>query len=266
MPSICVTTGSTVTPHWSLLTRQSLPPSASIVVIQRVPSGAKGKVCDLAACHVQYLVHPTAVWLHPHQNAYLGQLCRRIEPAILHPDGRADLIGAQIQRVGGVHAPHMLGALRSLRGGIGLWRRVDGPEHQRVHQRHGRQRRKHVAGRPEPVEQGFPLNGHLGLRLGLAAGGQRAGTVGAAKPAIHKQGHLGPTVTDAMNNIKRNSTSPMRISFFPLQRELIYQISITQTFCSRNCFAFSSVVYYSKTRFSKGFTQTSQKFPIVVLR
>ena len=58
----------------------------------------------------------------------------------------------------------------------------------------------------------------------------------------------GPTVTDAMNNIKRNSTSPMRISFFPLQRELIYQISITQTFCSRNCFAFSSVVYYSKTR------------------
>jgi hypothetical protein len=51
-----------------------------------------------------------------------------------------------------------------------------------------------------------------------------------------------------MNNIKRNSTSPMRISFFPLQRELIYQISITQTFCSRNCFAFSSVVYYSKTR------------------
>ena len=168
---------------------------AAVGLDRRHPKGAvrrKGKGCDLAACHVQYLVHPAAVWLHPHQNAYLGQLCRRIEPAILHPDGRADLIGAQIQRVGGVHAPHMLGALRSLRGGIGLWRRFDGPEHQRVHQRHGRQRRKHVAGRPEPVEQGFPLNGHLGLCLGLAAGGQRADTVGAAKPAIHKQGHLGP--------------------------------------------------------------------------
>ena len=220
---------------------------AAVGLDRRHPKGAvrrKGKVCDLAACHVQYLVHPTAIWLHPHQNACLGQLCRRIEPAILHPDGRADLIGAQIQRVGGIRAPHVLGALRSLRGGIGLWRRVDGPEHQRVHQRHGRQRRKHVAGRPEPVEQGFPLNGHLGLRLGLAAGCQLA----RRSQRSTNRATWGPTVTDAMNNIKRNSTSPMRISFFPLQRELIYQISITQTFCSRNCFAFSSVVYYSKTR------------------
>ena len=142
----------------------------------------------------------------------------------------------------------MLGALRSLRGGIGLWRRVDGPEHQRVHQRHGRQRRKHVAGRPEPVEQGFPLNGHLGLRLGLAAGGQRAGTVGAAKPAIHKQGHLGPHRDRRNEQYQKKLNQSDAHKLFPLQRELIYQISITQTFCSRNCFAFSSVVYYSKIR------------------
>lgn len=103
-----------------------------------------------------------------------------------------DLIGTQIQRVGGVHAPHMLGALRSLRGGIVFGGVSMGRNTSAYTSATAGQRRKHVAGRPEPVEQGFPLNGHLGLRLGLAAGGQGAGTVGAAKPAIHKQGHLGP--------------------------------------------------------------------------
>lgn len=111
------------------------------------------------------------------------------------------------------------------------------------------QRRKHVAGRPEPVEQGFPLNGHLGLAPRPCGGrpGRWHGWRGEASDPPNRA-TWGPTVTDAMNNIKINSTSPMRISFFPLQRELIYQISITQTFCSRNCFDFSSVVYYSKTR------------------
>lgn len=141
----------------------------------------------------------------------------------------------------------MLGALRSLRGGIGFWRRVD-----------GRNTSAYTSATAASAANtllaagtggaGLPAQWPSGPAPRPCAGGQRAGTVGAAKPAIHKQGHLGPTVTDAMNNIKRNSTSPMRISFFPLQRELIYQISITQTLCSRNCFAFSSVVYYSKTR------------------
>ena len=84
------------------------------------------------------------------------------------------------------------GVLPDRRGIVRLRRRIDGPEHQCIHQRQQDAHAKHRAGRAEPLEQRVPLHRHLGRILGTAAGGAGIGAVCPAHPAIHEQCHLRP--------------------------------------------------------------------------
>ena len=122
-------------------------------------------------------------------------VCCGIHKAVLCADAVHTLIFAQIQRslmIGGKGRLCCTGVLPDIRRGVALWRRIDGPEHQCVHQRQQDAHAKHRAGRAEPLEQRVPLHRHLGRILGTAAGSAGIGAVCPAHPAIHEQCHLRP--------------------------------------------------------------------------
>ena len=278
--------------------RRHLVELAAVRLKGRQPEGAVGrkiKIGDLPFRQFQYFGPTASVRLHPLQHPHLGQRRRRIHPAVLHPDGIAHFVGLQVQRIGGVGSPGLGRALGHGARRIGLGRRGDGPEQQRIHQRHRGQRGEDVAGHPEAVEHGFPLDGHLGLRLGFLPGGPGADTVGAAHPAVYEERRLGPhgdrrneqdqdkfNESDAHKqfSFSRVCSYQNSIAHLPQKKQLaarplalpLGELSSKARLRGRGCIAVAIVsrhwivVYYTKRDFSKGFTQTSQKFPIVAVR
>ena len=118
---------------------------------------------------------------------------RRVHKAVLFADAVHALVLAQVPAVlavGGKRGLRRAGVLPGLGRFVALRRRVDGPQHQRIHQCQQDAHPKHGAGRAEPLEQRVPLGGGLGGIFGPAAGSLSAGAVGAAHPAVHKERHL----------------------------------------------------------------------------